>query len=192
MTTISAPLNIRIYGTDVTALSVDVSGTANFTGDLAIPGRIQASTTAVFSGVIRAGGPTAPGYVVLTQTMTVNAVNSAGNASVLTIPPNSDLIEIYVDTVESWNAGSLGTAGTIEVGVSGSTQYFAVIPVSATGTRTLGSTFKTTTIKRWRNFSALSGDATGNIRAFVTAATQQATAMTIGETVLTVVYAQKV
>lgn len=176
---------VAVSGVAAFADAITVSGSARLTGPLDV------AATARFTGPIRMGAA-GLGRVFLSQFATVASQNSAGNPVSFTIPAGSDLVEIYVDTVETWNAGSLGTAGTIEIGVSGSSKYFAVVPVSATGSRSLASSFKTTTIKRWKNFSGQSGDATGNIKAFVTAATQQATAMTVGETILTVVYVQNV
>jgi len=174
--------------------TVNASGAATFNHTIAVSGSstfvgpINASATSKFVGPVIVGS----GRVLLTQMATVAHNNSAGNPVTFIVPPKSDLVEILVDTVETWNAGTLGTAGTIEVGVSASNRFFAVIPVSATGTRSLGSSFKTTTIKRWKNFSSLSGDATGNIRAHSTAASQQATAMTVGETILTIYYVQNI
>lgn len=190
--------NITVSGSSrfIGALSIGgavaVSGAATIAGTITVSGSstfvlpVNVSATAVFYGYV-AMGPSAAGRVTISQYATVSQINSAGNAVTFTVPPRADLIEIYVDTVVPWAAGSLSTAAQIEVGVSGSVQYFARIPVSATGTRTLGSTFVTGTLKRWKNFSGNSGDATGNIRAFVSAQSL-GTAMTAGETLLTVTY----
>ena len=186
MTTFTGPLKVKQPFSETVVQTVDASGTATFATEV-----IMSATTRM-TGPVRIGRLNA-GYAYLAQSATVAHNNSASNPVTFDLPVGADIIEIYSDVQDTFDAGSLGTAGNLEVGVSGSTQMLANIPVSASGTRLLGSAHKSVSIARWNSFTSHvgNGDASGRIQVFVTARSQQATAMTVGKTYLTVVYVQR-
>ena len=198
MTTFTGPLKVKQPFSETVNTTIDASGTSTFAGGpttFATP--IIASATAVMNGPLRVGtgtGGAAQGYVMLVQSVTVAHNNSAGNPRTIDLPVGADIIDFIVDVVDTFDAGSLGTAAVLEVGVSGSSQMLAVIAVSASTTpRPLASTMYSVTRKRWQSFTSKvgNGDASGRIQVFVTARTQQATAMTVGECYFSVVYVQR-
>lgn len=195
MTAFHGPLQVKNPESDTVHTEIGVSGSATFAEKATFTLEVIMSATSKQLGPIRAGRLHA-GYSVLSQSATVAHNNSAGNPVIFELPPQSDIIDFYVDVTDSFDAGTLGTAGNLEVGVSGSTQMFANIPVSAsTGVRLVASQQQlfSVTRKRWNRFANYVGNgrADGRIQVFVTARSQAATAMTKGEAYFTVVYAHR-
>jgi hypothetical protein len=84
-----------------------------------------------FGSTLRSGSGTLTdttdgGYVVLTQAVTVTSLASGAAASgTVTLPANSQIIEIYADKIVNWSVGA-GTATALNVAVgssAGGTQY---------------------------------------------------------------------
>lgn len=170
-----------VSGAATFAGAIAVSGSSSFAGQHHVSGSTQ------FFGPVRGG---ASSFLTHTQIVTVASENSGGNPVTINLGGNADLIEFYVDTVIPPAAGALATAANLEIGVSGSNAYFAAVPCSATGTRRLGSSFVTGTIKRWTGYRSGSPDASGTIRAHLTVQSL-ATALTVGEVLLRVLWVRR-
>lgn len=110
MTKFTGPLYIGDWSTDTTAVTIDASGTAIFTGPIRDRGN--------------------RGQVTYSRETTLVALNSAANPATLILPSGSNVLDIYINVEIPFDAGTLVTASRVLVSaVGGST--LAEITISA-------------------------------------------------------------
>jgi hypothetical protein len=106
-------------------------------------------TTTHFNGPVKTGprpnvdsaGPANQGYCVLTQSAVLAFNGTNAVSATITLPPNSQILQIFADTTTAWNSA---TSDTLTVGTAAAgTQYITSVDVKvaspARGAPTLSS-----------------------------------------------------
>lgn len=175
MTKFTAPLYVGRLDSDATAVTIDTSGTATFTGS------IQVSGSANVAGTIT--DRAARGQVIYTQKTTLLSDNSAAGPAIINLPSGSDVTDIWVHveipfgnavgvTAVNVAVSAVGDAGLVSFSVSASTVPYVLGRANAVSF--VGSTFRniTTTVEAHLSVQAL------------------ATALTSGQAILGLAYRQ--
>lgn len=139
-----------------------------------------------FSGPVISGpranpdnnGPANVGLCILTQQVTLDQNSTNAVSGTTTLPENSQLIDILVDTITAWNSAS---SATLSVGTTaGGTQYAGSVDV------------KTAAGRQRPAFTGAQLSAMQNIltNASIVATVTPSGATSAGKTIVTFVYAQ--
>ena len=154
MTRFSGPLKIKRPFEETTVASIDVSGSAKFSGGLSMVGNTVVSGNQTIHGAaridgvvsinssVKAAGPVRSGpntkrtgAVLLVQQATVNQATTV-NTTVAVLPLSADVVDIqYYVTNAYTTVGASGNKGvqTLQVGTSASETAFGTVDVSARG-----------------------------------------------------------
>lgn len=193
MTTFAAPLRVKRGLNDSTIVwQVEASGTASFgqQGNFVI----EASGTTKFNGPggLVAGSAGVPniqwgnGRTVLTQEVTVLAINSAANPAQITLPSGAILLNAYVDVEAPFAAGALVTAFVVN------------LFLGASDTASAANTIAEISVSASNRYNLITGDEiganlsllrniTGTVKSFVSGKAL-ATAATAGQAMLRLLY----
>ncbi len=174
-------------GNETNFLTIDVSGTANFSGTVkmsagaSIAGSMYVDGSVLSLGPIRSGAAASRGRAILVQRVTILPVHSAGAPALLVLPSGSDILDFYVDVEAPFAAGALVSAAEVLISAAGGV-LLARINVSASTTR----------YGTMQNAQAVGGGAFRNVTATIEAHTSMqglASALTAGQAMLSVIYA---
>jgi hypothetical protein len=133
----------------------------------------------VKAGTVREGAVPNLGYVVLMQSGTITQSSTAVVSSTVYIPPNSRIIEFFVDSSVAWDSA---TSATLSIGTAAAgTQYVASVDAKATAGR-LTLAYTTTQLTAMSNVGATQA---------VTATVTPVGATTAGALKWAVVYSQQ-
>lgn len=146
-------------------------------------------TTTHFNGPVKTGprpnvdsaGPANQGYCVLTQSVTLafNGTNVVNGT--ITLPPNSQILQIFADTTTAWNSA---TSDNLTIGTaSAGTQYQTTVDVKAANPARVIAPL--TTVAAGLLLASNIGTNTS-----VVATVTPVGSATAGNTIVTVVYAQ--
>ena len=147
--------------------------------------------TSFIGGPVLTGTVPNPGYVsgqladmglcILTQSVALTQNGATAVTAEIATPPDSQIIDIIVDTTTAWNSG---TSDTLSVGTAAAGPQYASGVTGITSTGRIRPTFTATQLTNMLNILA-------NVNVFVTV-TPVGTAATAGATTVTFVYAQTV
>jgi hypothetical protein len=136
-------------------------------------------STTTFSGPIKAGSTTNSGYVLMAQSGLVNWGADASTTTVATIPANSQILDIHVDVVVAFDAG---TTNTLSLGDGTTADQFA----SALDVSSLAKVLGSSDVSQLPNYDDIgTADVT-----LVATYNQTGGAATAGQAVVTVLYLQ--
>lgn len=190
MTKFKGPLKVGTHGapgTEVDYVTIDVSGTASFAGNMAITGSHTVtgnqivSGAATFTGVMQQGAAGQRGTAVMVQRTTILANSSAGAPKTIKLPNGSDIVNMTVDVETPFQTAAGVTACNVEVSAAGGLAI-AHFVVSASTTRYGLET---------ANAAVFTGSALRNVTATIEAhVSVQASnsALSAGQGMLTVTY----
>ena len=106
MAKFTGPVIVGPWMSDVTAATIDVSGTATFIGDLALTGHAIVSGSGVFTDRIQVGAAGARGTVELVQRTTVDVQSTGAAAITVNLPSGSDITDLIFDLETQFTASA--------------------------------------------------------------------------------------